>query len=125
MFLAEAKDRAPQALVYRVVFIVVFHSFQWVFIACRTSNMLAEAFAVISYRRFPTTSVRISSYIGGKECGGQAKPGSHLRLRTLLGSNSGSSSGVGASLRYYGTAVELAVEEGSNLVSFRRYQIRT
>ena len=28
--------------------------------------MLAEGFAVISYRRFPTTSVRISSYIGGR-----------------------------------------------------------
>ena len=101
-------------------------SFQWVFIASRTSNMLAEAPAVISYRVFPWTFVRISSYIGGKECSGQAKSEvANLQLGILLGCNSGSSSGVGARLRYHGIAVEPAIEEWSNLVYFRRYQIRT
>ena len=88
--------------------------------------MLAETPAVISYRVFPTSFVRISSYIGGKECSGQAKSEvANLQLGILLNCNSGSSSGVGASPRYHGIAVEPAIEEWSNSVSFRRYQILT
>lgn len=63
------------------------------FTAGSKSNTHAEAFAVISYQDFPTTSIKLSCSIGRKEYSGRAKAGGYLRLGTLPSDDSGSSFG--------------------------------